>query len=275
MHLDKSYNTLFARDIHNAIRCAILSRDYKCAFYFGKKLARKGIDKKYFNSKMFNVLRKNSEWNQFITVYDSVFTDNKRNINGYLKEQLEKLTEEDQADYGLENRKEPKVLYETTERVTSKLIDLLQKEGYPSEEKIGVCTKNDTILISFPDFNVLIRHAYQQNPKNLLVLNEIIEKSYNVLEYDKKRSGNHRSFGNSCFQIYKGRLYNNKSCGNNDLMVRKIKFGFNNPNNFLVDRGDYIVWEYDEAHAVEKDKFYEENFNFIMKLTDDWNFYEK
>jgi hypothetical protein len=43
----------------------------------------------------------------------------------------------------------------------------------------------------------------------------------------------------------------------------------------LVDRGDYILWEYDEAHAIEKDKFYAEHFNFIMKLTDDWNFYEK
>lgn len=272
--LDKEYQTIFARDIHNAIRCAVLSRDYKNAFYFGKKLAQKGIEKKYFNAKIFDALKKNSEWNHFISEYDSLYKESqsKRDIN--LKQQIEKLVEEDQADYGLENRKESPILYETTERVTNKLIDLLKREGYPSEEKIGVYTKNDTILISSPDYNVLIRHAVQQNPKNLATLNEILDKSNDALEYDKKRSPNHRGFVNSCFHVYKGNLYNNKSCGNNDLMVRKIKFMFSNPNNFMVDQGDYIITEYNKENPEEYDKYYGENFNFIMKLTDDWEFYE-
>jgi hypothetical protein len=63
------------------------------------------------------------------------------------------LLNEDQANYGLENRKKPKELYETTERVTDKFIDLLKREGYPSEERIGSHVINDTTLISFPDFN--------------------------------------------------------------------------------------------------------------------------
>jgi hypothetical protein len=273
--LDKEYKTMFARDIHNAIRCAILSRDYNNAFYFGKKLALKGIEKKYFSAKIFNALKKNSEWNQFISVYDSLYKEHQSKRDISLKQQIEKLVEEDQASYGLENRKESQILYETTERVTNKLIDLLKREGYPTEEKIGVYTKNDTILISSPDYNVLIRHAVQQKPKNLATLNEILDKSNDALEYDKKRSPNHRGFINSCFHVYKGNLYNNKSCGNNDLMVRKIKFMFSNPNNFIVDQGDYIITAYNKENPEEYNKYYEENFNLIMKLTDDWEFYEE
>jgi hypothetical protein len=272
--LDKEYKTIYARDIHNAIRCAVLSRDYKNAFYFGKKLAQKGIEKKYFNAKIFNLLKKNSEWYAFISSYDSLYKESQSKKDVHLKQQIEKLVEEDQADYGLENRKGPQILFETTEKVTDKLIDLLKREGFPSEEKIGVYTKNDTVLISSPDYNVLIRHAVQQNPKNLATLNEILEKFNEALEYDKKRSTNHRGFINSCFQIYKGNLYNNKSCSNNDLMVRKIKFMFSNSNNFIVDQGDYIITEYDKENPEEYDKYYKENFNLIMKLTEDWEFYE-
>lgn len=272
--LNKEYKTIYARDIHNAIRCAILSRDYKNAFYFGKKLAQKGIEKKYFNAKIFNALRKNIEWNHFITDYDSLYKENQSKRNMLLKQQIEGLVAEDQADYGLENRKESAVLYETTERVTDKLIDLLNREGFPSEEKIGAYTKNDTILISSPDYNVLIRHAVQQSPKKLASLSEILEKSYDVNEYDKKRSTNHRGFVNACLHVYKGNLYDNKSCGNNDLVIRKIKFMFNNPNNFIIDQGDFIVTEYNKEHPEKYNKFYEENFNFITKLTDDWEFYE-
>lgn len=273
--LDKEYKTIFARDIHNAIRCAVLSRDFKNAFYFGKKLAQKGVEKKYFNSKILSSLRKNREWNEFISDYDSLFIEsrNKKNIN--LKEQIEQLVEEDQKDYGLENRRESQVLYETTERVTTKLIELLKKEGYPSEEKIGVYVKNDTILIASPDYHVLIRHAIQQKPKDLKILNELLNKGIEKYEYDSKRSPNNVMFYNSCFHIYKGNLYNSKSCGKNDLAVKKIIFRFNNPNGFIMDYGNFIVSEYNASNPKEKDDYYNQNFNFIMKLTDDWEFYEK
>jgi len=273
--LSQKYPTLFSRDIHNAIRCAILSRDLKSAFWWGEKMALKGVEISYFNSKIFVGLRKNQEWKNFTPKYDSIYRLIKNNLNLKLKNELTDLVNEDQADYGLENRKDPKVLFETTERVTDKLIDLLKREGYPSEEKIGAYVKNDTILISSPDYNVLIRHAIQQEPKNLAVLNELLQKSINALEYDSKRSPNNITPYNSCFHIYKGNLYNSKSCGNNDLMVRKIKFMFNNQNNFIVDNGNYIISEYNKENPKEWDDYYEQEFNFIMKLTDDWEFYEK
>lgn len=273
--LSQNYPTLFAKDIHNAIRCALLSRDFKTAFWWGEKLASKGVELPYFNSKIFAGMRKNSQWKTFSMKYDSICKLTKNNLNLKLKKELTDLLNEDQADYGLENRKDPKVLYETTERVTGKLIDLLKKEGYPSEEKTGVYVEKDTILISFPDYTALFRHAVQQKPKNLAALNELLDKSSNAFEYDRKRSSIDVMPYNSCFHIYKGNLYNSKACGGNDLMVRKMTYMFSNTYGFIINYGNFIVSEYNSKNPKEWDDYYAKNYNFIMKLTEDWEFYEK
>ncbi|WP_374173272.1 hypothetical protein [Flavobacterium tructae] len=273
--LAQKYPTLFARDIHNAIRCAILSRDFKTAFWWGEKLALKGVELPYFKSKIFNGIRKNAEWKNFTVRYDSICKNaqNKWNLN--LKKGLANLLNEDQADYELENRKSPKVLYETTERVTGKLVNLLKTEGYPSEERIGSLVVRDTVLISFPDFNVLIIHALQQKPDGISALNELLDKSGNALEYDSKRQVNNVMGEESCFRIYKGNLYGLKSCGRNEIEIKKISFKFNNPNQFIMENGNFGVEAHDSKHPDEVDNYYKQKYNLIMKLTDDWEFYEK
>lgn len=272
--LNKEYPVLFARDIHNAIRCALFSRDYENTFYWGEELAKKGVKIDYFKASIFCTLKKNKQWKSFSARYDSIYKEYQNSRNYKLKGEIEKLVQEDQADYGLDNRKEPKILYERTERVTDKLIALLKKEGYPSEEQIGVYTENDTILITAPDYHVLIRHAIQQNPTNLAILNDLLGKSINNLEYDSKRSPNNVFHYNSCFHIYKGNLYSSKSCGSNYLMVKKMKFIFNNPYSFFIYTDNFIVTEYNPESPEEYDKYYEENFDFVLKLTDNWDYFE-
>jgi hypothetical protein len=273
--LAQNYPTLFARDIHNAVRCAVLSRDFKNAFTWGEKLALKGIELPYFNAKIFTGLRKNPEWKSFSIKYDSVCKNAQGKFNLNLKKEITNLLNEDQADYGLENRKNRKTLYETTERLTAKLIDLLKKEGYPSEEKIGSFTVKDTVLVSFPDFNVLIIHALQQKPDNLSALNEILAKSSSALEYDGKRQINNTMGEGSCFRIYKGNLYSSKGCGRNELEIRRISFKFSNPNGFIMEYGNFLVEAHDSKFPDEVDNDYKQRYNLIMKLTDDWEFYEK
>lgn len=273
--LAQKYPILFARDIHNAVRCAILSRDMKTAFIWSEKLALKGIELSYFKAKIFNGIKKNPEWKSFSIKYDSVCKVTQSHWNLKLKNELTDLLNEDQADYGLENRKDAKILNATTERVTGKLIDVLKKEGYPSEERIGSAVKNDTTLISFPDFNILIVHALQQMPENLDVLNELLNKSSNALEYDGKRNFNNVLGYGSCFRIYKGNLYNSKSCGRSDVEIRKISFKFSNPNSFIMDYGNFVIEAYNPKNPKVADDYYAENYNLVMKLTDDWDFYDK
>lgn len=273
--LAQKYPILFARDIHNAVRCAILSRDMKMAFIWSEKLALKGIELSYFKAKIFNGIKKNPEWKSFSIKYDSVCKVSQSHWNLKLKNELTDLLNEDQADYGLENRKDAKTLNATTERATGKLIDVLKKEGYPSEERIGSSVKNDTTLISFPDFNILIVHALQQMPENLDVLNELLNKSSNALEYDGKRNFNNVLGYGSCFRIYKGNLYNSKACGRSDVEIRKISFKFSNPNSFIMDYGNFVIEAYNPKNPKVADDYYAENYNLIMKLTDDWDFYDK
>ncbi|MRX41948.1 hypothetical protein GJU43_21940, partial [Flavobacterium sp. LC2016-23] len=239
--LSQKYPVLFARDIHNAIRCAILSRDLKTAFGWSEKLALKGVELPYFNAKIFTSMRKNPEWKNFSTKYDSICKGAQGHWNLRLLKELDDLLQEDQAVYGLENRKNPKVLYETTERVTDKLIDLLKKEGYPSEEKTGCHVVNDTTLLSFPDFNVLMLHAEQQKTKNLNILKELLDQSSNAMEYDRKRDFNSDTGYNSCFHIYKGNLYILKSYERNDAEIRKLRFKFSNPNGFIMDYNNFVI----------------------------------
>lgn len=273
--LASEYPNIFARDIHNAIRVSILSRDLNAAQVWGEKMAMKGVDSKYFNAKIFNGMKNSQVWKSFSARFDSISKDSQSKRNDNLRQQLDALTDEDQAFYGLENRKEAPVLHEITQVVTEKLVALLQKEGFPSEEKIGVFTRNDTVISQSPRFSVLIRHAVQQKPKTLGSLLALLDKSFENLEYDKKRSSDHRSFEGACMHIYKGNLYNDKSCGNNDMMVRRMLFKFNNPNGFIMDYGDFIVSEYDKDSPEELDKYYATQFNFVVKLTDDWEFYER
>lgn len=273
--LNEKYPTLFARDVHNAIRCAILSRDFKTAFEWSEKLALKGIPLPYFNAKIFNTIRKNPQWKNFSTKYDSVCKLSQSKWNLKLKNTLTELVNEDQKDYGLADRKKPKVLHETTQRVTAKLIDLLKTEGFPSEEKIGSFVTRDTTLVSFPDFNILLLHAAQKEPENLSELNQLLDNSANNLEYDKKRSGNNNNQFGYCFKIYKGNLYSSKSCGRNDVEARKISFKFNNPNGFIMDYGNFTIEAHDSKDQQKVDEDYKNNYNLIMKLTDDWEFYEK
>ncbi|PWB22810.1 hypothetical protein DCO46_16335 [Flavobacterium sp. HTF] len=274
--LAQNYPVLFARDIHNAVRCAVLSRDLKAAFWWSEKLAHKGIDLPYFNAKIFSGLRKNPEWKSFSIKYDSIAKAAKTKWNLQLKKELDDLLHEDQAEYGLENRKSPKVLYETTERVTDKLINLLKREGFPSEEKVGSLVIKDTVLISFPDFNILIRHAVQQMPENMKTLKELLDAYISSNEYDSKRSFNNATELYSCFRIYKGNLYSSKSCGRiNDVQVRKITFKFNNPHGFIMDYGNFAIEAHDSKDQKSVDEDYRKNYNLVMKLTDDWEFYEK
>lgn len=272
--LAKEYKTIYARDIHNAIRCAILSRDHKSAFTLSEKLAAKGVGLSYFNAQIFSSLKKNTNWENFTIRYDSIYKINQNKLHSNLNQKLKILVDEDQNDYGLATRKDPKVLFETTERVTGKLINLLEQEGFPSEEKIGIFVKNDTSLVFSPRYYVLIQHAIRQKPSNLKTLNQLLDKSIEAYEYDSKRSVNNVMDSNPCFHIYKGSLYNSKSCKNNDLMLKKMLFMFNNPHSFIIHNGDFIVVSADKENPEETDKYYEEHFNFIIKLTDNWEFYE-
>lgn len=44
---------------------------------------------------------------------------------------------------------------------------------------------------------------------------------------------------------------------------------------FFIYTENYIITEYDKESPEAYDKYYNENFNYIMKISDDWEFYNK
>ena len=42
-----------------------------------------------------------------------------------------------------------------------------------------------------------------------------------------------------------------------------------------MDYGNYVIEANDSKDPKAVDNYYKENYNLIMKLTDDWEFYEK
>ncbi|PKV48683.1 hypothetical protein ATE84_0689 [Aquimarina sp. MAR_2010_214] len=274
----KDNQYVFARDMHNAVRCAIFTRDYKTAINWSEKLVLKGVPIKYFDAKIFDRIKNHKDWNDFLKRFDSLHKKHLVGLNYTLIKRLEELIDIDQTEY-IKNSKgeiEQSELSKTTEFVDKELIKLIQKEGFPTEEKIGVVLAKDSMSIATASkYFVLIVHSYQKNHKTFQEIKNIREKATKNFEYDAIRDNLEvfKSVGNTCLKIYKGDLYTDKTCSINELQVKKIVFRFNNEHRFIIDAGRYTIIPLENED--EDDKYVAENFDFVMKLTDDWLFYEK
>ena len=184
----------------------------------------------------------------------------------------------DQKDY-IKNSQgsiESSELLKTTEFVDGELINIIEQEGFPTEEKIGSPIIAETSDETVPEYFTLFIHSYQSNSTRLKDIKKIISEATKDFDYDSIRD-NLNIFKNngSCLQIYKGNLYNDKTCLLDELLVKKIAFRFNNEHGFIVEGENVIVIPYEPKNELQDDKYFKDRFKFIMKLTDDWFFYEK
>lgn len=265
---------VFSRDLHNAVRATALSRDYKTTILWCEKLTLKGIPLSYFNSQIFNKLRKTTSWRVFLLKHPALKEQYEKGLNQTLIAKLSELVAMDQKDYVAHSKGEleQSELYNTTERVNDKLIALLQQEGFPTEEKIGVKMINDSIPEIIPDYEVLITHAHQVTSSRLPEIKKIFNDNVKNGLYDASRSNLSELMNmGTCFMLYKGNLYYNKTCGLvNKKQLGLIDFSFNNKQGFIVNKGEFSILAYSKANEAEDTKFFEERFNFVKKLTNDW-----
>jgi len=263
---------IYARDIHNAVRAAILSRDYDTAIKWCEKIALKGVPLTYFNAEIFNPLKKKKSWNSFLEEYPKHFEKYKDGLNLRLIDKLEELVAMDQKDYGRHAKGgfERSKLYATTEKVNDLFIPLLNIEGFPSEEKVGATIIQDTLISLSKAYYVLINHSHQANSSRLLEIQNLMEKGSKNFEYDKYRNNlNKYTELRTCFMLYKGNLYRDKTCSEQTNMLEKIKYSTQNNYGFILDQGDVSALGYNKENEVEDTKFMNDNFIFIMKLTDE------
>ncbi len=278
MGIWNKFQHLFARDIHNAVRCAIFARDYSRAIFWCERLVLKGVPLNYFDAKIFDRIRKGQLWQSFVSRYADLHEQFKVNFDEDLKLELEQLVEADQVAYkknihGNISRGE---LHKVTDSIDNKLVELITKKGFPSEERIGVEISKNGVGISDPKFYVLVYHSHQTKGDNFDEFREILKSATEKFLYDGYRDNLSlfKKNGNTCLQIYKGKLYNDKTCNLNKLQVEKIKFRFNNEFGFKIDSGEMMVYPYNPKTEKEDDEYFSDKFDFVLNLTDDWLFYE-
>lgn len=263
---------VFARDLQNAVRASILCRDYSTAIVWCEKLALKGVSLKYFDAQIFEGLKSSKLWNPFLEKYSILNKQYKDGLNPNLIKELSDLVAMDQKDYVRQSKGEfdRTKLQATTQRVDDGLIKLIKKEGFPTEEKIGVKIIQDTIIGTSNDYYVLINHSHQTQSNRVDEIKEIINESAAKFEYDMTRN-NLSKFINigTCYMVYKGNLYLDKNCVQKPERLQKIIFANQNKYGFIVNGGDISAFGYNPANEEEDTKFMEEGFNFIMKLTDE------
>jgi len=129
----------FGRDYHNAALCAIELEEFDIALKYLNKLASKGIEKEYFE--------KNK--NTYSKLYGKGFEEF---LDGF--EELQKSTFQQTVNYDLigklgemenkdqEFRYDYKLFQDTIQKIDaeniSKLVDLVDRYGFPSEEMLGL-----------------------------------------------------------------------------------------------------------------------------------------
>ncbi|MGY0393556.1 hypothetical protein ACW5R3_13495 [Bizionia sp. KMM 8389] len=272
---------VFARDIHNAVRVAILSRDYKTAIIWSEKLVAKGVGLTYFEAPIFNRIEKQPEWQDFINGFDDLHSTFLKTQDTVLIRKLNAIVDLDQKYYV--GRRKGEYSHEDAVAITEindvNLIQLIDEHGFPTEEKIGVFVKNDYIIDTNPRYRVLLYHSYQTNSPSWMQLKNIIETAYSKFEYDSFRDGfnNIIALGGNCFAIYKGNLYVEKGCFLDNLkkLQKQIRFQFNNPYHFIMSTNDFAVFPYEVHNDEANNKFMKDHYNFVEQLTDDWLWYEK
>jgi len=274
--LIKERKYIFARDIHNAIRCAILARDVKKAIFWCEKIALKGVSLAYYNDAIFDKIKKNALWKIFVKKHKLLNDKFKKGLNHTLINGINILVAKDQNSYGGKDNQLERV--KITESIDAELVKLIKEEGFPSEEKIGIALSQDNLVVkTMPKYFVLFVHSYKINNNRVSDLKKMIINWTEKFEYDFGRDnlGVYKKNGNTCLQIYKGNLYNNKTCDLNTVQIKKITFTFHNQYNFIIDRGEYAIMPYEAKNEINDDIFIKEQFDLVKKLTDDWFFYEK
>ncbi len=263
---------VFARDMQNAVRTSILCRDYLTAIVWCEKLALKGVSLKYFDAQIFEKLKTTKMWHLFLQKYPILNKQYENGLNQNLIKELSDLVAMDQKDYVRHSKGEFEAsqLRSTTQRVDDGLIKLIKQEGFPTEEKIGIKIIQDTIIGTSNDYYVLINHSHQVHSNRVDEIKEIINESATKFEYDMVRNnlGKFVNMG-TCYMLYKGNLYLDKNCVNKPQMLQKIIFSNQNKFGFVIDGGDVSALGFNPGNEEEDTKFMEDNYNFIMKLTDE------
>jgi len=149
----------FAKDLYNASLCSEKSKNDSLTYILVKQQLQKGIPLKFFKSKSYKHFQKSKYWKELKKEEKNLIKLFKQNVNqSYLSE----LKEIEKLDQRIRKRKYGYPRSDTIAQVDSlnmsKLVELINKYGYSSENIIGITNPKRTFV---KPQNIVLRHFFQ------------------------------------------------------------------------------------------------------------------
>jgi hypothetical protein len=153
----KAVSFPYANDFYNAAVCAVLSEDFNKSLYYIDKLVAKGFELNNFEDSVFNPLKKDKKWVHFVKAYPSKRKKHLKSVNLALKQEFERMHEQDQ--YFRKKEGSYEVYRDTIAKIDKRNIErflqIVDTYGFPDEQMIGINNIYGQMTYSI----VLIHHA--------------------------------------------------------------------------------------------------------------------
>lgn len=155
-------DTPFAKDIDNALNCAVDTKNFKKAYELSEMLFKVGCSLDYFrNQESLTSLINSSGWLKVIKSYPSIKEEFDKSINQALRSKIEELFARDQ--YWRAKDPSYSILRDSTFKedslIMNELHNIIEEFGYPNEYKIGLFFDNDTTIANSP-IQIILLHNY-------------------------------------------------------------------------------------------------------------------
>lgn len=213
--------TAFAVDLYNACACAARLKDTDKVLALTGRLVAKGVGEKFFTRKIFRSYADNADFKR-ITGKAEVVKNEKAIIN---KQYTDKLTEFFSLDtmynririrkyYHLHEL--PDTLQNLFSKNTRDLVNIINKEGFYSDDKLGANVK-DTIIGDIRKFDIVLLHYLEMGNDKTLVeeikgilldnLNKGAIRYYNLNAMVTMTAGIFGDIGEWAFKTYDCKIY--------------------------------------------------------------------
>ena len=262
-----THNYMFAIDLNNAIRCSAILENWEKISLYAEQMILKGVGLDYFEDSIFDNYKKTEYWSVFYDNYFELESLYRKQFCKKLFSQLNELVNLDQSNYcGIPNNNNYYELKSTlTPNIDIAFSELINKYGFPSEEKIGVNKNDDREISNRPFYTVLYTHSFQSGDYKLIdeskpyidsllldqrVLNNVIENSHLI-----KLSNNDSIF------IRRSLDFDREL----NLQLDKIRYTIENNNGFQLSNKGLVFSDFSDS--ISKKNFYKYHKSVgILKL---------
>ena len=259
-------DNILSIDCYNALTASVKIEDWKQAHLWSKKLVKRGVKKKYFLQNKFKKFINSKEWKHFNKNYNKYRNSFLESFDKSLLNKIKYFLNKDQEVYC--SSKSGQQSYVNQKDRTLSLDDELQflfENNKINEKTIGANVKNDTILLPYPTYYVLLRHSFQTNSK----LIKYFESNIKINKLMKKdvflNLKNNPGDKNVIYKINNKFFESSKSDKNNEEYLdykRKLIYNLCNPKSDFILYAPYVTLNFKNNSKEDILKSFYKPFNF-------------